>query len=227
MTVAVAARAASLRMVDHPVDTCRNPECNLELTSVEKARRVRLNGLCTDCHEDGVTVPPLVTSEPAEQTESATTELETGDVRRCGHCDGNIATLPDSDFCSDYCRQMAAASGTATVDTLSTEPATARKAPQEPRDPALDIAVGIVMFAYPDITEYQAVTGLRAAVAHWSNGRVAGRGIAAAARAWTPAGEDYDNMRSHQQGKANSRALPILKAAIRAAQEYRAAHRPA
>lgn len=228
MTAAVktAPANAHLSAADGPVITCTNPECNLELSRTEKALSVRRNGLCAECFTDGVTVPeqaatpqPVTAPEPAEQAAEETHEEtaarlatigldpETGDVVRCGQCDANIARKVADNPAAEYCSPMC-------------ETAAVRAA-------ALAIAVEIVTFAYPDITEYQAETGLKAAMQHWSNGKVAGRGIAAAARAWTSRDEDYSQMHYGEQGRANSRALPILKSAVRAAREYLAAHLPA
>lgn len=210
MTTTVAAPAnAHLTLLDEAITLCTNPDCHLMLSDSEKRRSIRQRGLCTECHTNGVTVPelPAPAEEAPEETSARLHALgidpESGEIYRCGYCNTSTAATPDAEFCSPSCERDAV------------------------RAEALAIAVEIVTFAYDDITEYQAETGLKAAVQHWSNGRVAGRGIAAAARAWTPATENYEDMKFAQQGRANSRALPVLKSAIRAAREYVGANMPA
>ncbi|OXM41306.1 hypothetical protein CFP71_42750 [Amycolatopsis thailandensis] len=229
-TTVVAPANAHLSIANGPVETCSNPECNLELSRTEKARSVRQNGLCNGCVADGVTAPELPAAPeaaalpaPAEETiapeaitEAAPVEEtaeetaarlhslgldpETCEPYRCGHCNTSIAATPDAEYCTPACEAAAVSAK------------------------ALEIAVDVVRFAYPEISAYEAETGLTSAVKHWSNGRVAGQGIAAAARAWN---HDYKDMKFAEQGQANTKALPILKAAIRAAQEFAKAHRPA
>jgi hypothetical protein len=238
MTVAVATRPASLSLLDGKdrarVSFCVNPTCKIMLTTIERRDAADRDGLCSDCYDRGVIAPETAAPapEPTQRTANTTTKHGAGwddvdQLRRCGTCDTSIEALPaDALYCSTVCQREA------TQPDTDTEPADAPNVPAQrtaeqatpARDEALAIAVEIVRFAYMDITEYQAETGLKAAVAHWSNGWVATPGIQAAARAWTPAGEDYDQMRYPEQGRANARALPILKAAIRAAMDYRRAH---
>ncbi|RSM68712.1 hypothetical protein DL991_41325 [Amycolatopsis sp. WAC 01375] len=226
MTTTVAAPVnAHLTLVDGAISLCSNPDCHLVLSDSEKRRSVRQRGLCTECHTNGVTVPelpapaeetaapePATEAAPAEETPEETAarlhalgiDPESGEIYRCGYCDTSIAATPDAEYCGPACEKDAVRA--------------------KVRTEALAIAVGIVRFAYPEISGYEAETGLTAAVKHWSNGRVAGRGIAAAARAWIP---DYADMKPAHQGIANGKVLPILKAAMRAAREYAQANLPA
>lgn len=55
-------------------------------------------------------------------------ETESGDIHRCGNCDGNLAAVPDLPYCSDACRRQAEASTRPTLED-HTEPSTARTAP--------------------------------------------------------------------------------------------------
>lgn len=268
--VSVKARPASLSMVgipglSAPITVCRNPECSLELSSLEKARMARYNGLCEDCHDDGVIVPPLadmVNAEAEARQARKTADVAhldtidgtTGEIRVCGNCDGNISDMPGAEFCSGFCASAAEQNVTTTDDDRAADqphrpaPGTVEVRYVQPtkttKDPAtkaaakaaakavttretpMSVALEIVVFAYPEIAEYAAEIGLRAAVKHWANGRVAGQGINAAARAWIPTGHDFDEMDTWAQAQARTKALRVLKSAIRAAQEFRAANQP-
>lgn len=184
---------------------------------------------CPECYENFV-YPPSTATEPQNDPDAAS------GIRRCGNCDTSISGLhADTRFCSVVCEQDAVP-----ADVPATRPAPGvvevrfvspkkfdRNAPEKETDTGrnspMSVAVDVVMFARPDLTEHQAETGLRAAVAHWAHGKVKAAGVTAAARAWTPAGEDYDEMKHWAQGRANTAALKLLKKAIRSAHEYNAA----
>ncbi|CRK56980.1 hypothetical protein [Alloactinosynnema sp. L-07] len=178
---------------------------------------------CPECLHDFLYPPtPAVARTP-------------GEARVCGNCDADISVLrAEARFCSAACRDavepaVAAqrpAPGVVTVRFVEPKrfPATApERETKTDRNSAMSVGIDVVMFALPHLTEYQAETGLRAAVAHWANGKVTGAGVAAAARAWTRNGEDYDDMKPWAQGKENTAALKVLTKAIRAAHEYNAA----
>lgn len=195
MTASVATRpAANLRDPKAgPKRPCGNPECHLELSTADYRRRVRQNGLCGSCFENGVTVPEA----PAEQPIEPKARKASSTTRKAPTAKAKQPTKQD------------------------TPQAPAQAAPQ--RDEVLAEAVAVVRFAYPDITEFQAEAGLKAAVAHWANGRVDGRGIEAAAKAWIVPGQDYEQLTGQQKARATAKALPIVKSAIRAAKAHRAA----
>ncbi|MBE1493185.1 hypothetical protein H4696_000285 [Amycolatopsis lexingtonensis] len=60
-------------------------------------------------------------------------EAESGDIRRCGNCDGNLAGLPELRYCSDACRKEAeAAERPAEGEHTTTVPAHRIAARHEP-----------------------------------------------------------------------------------------------
>lgn len=236
------------------LELCGNPDCCLELTAVERARRTAFKGLCQDCHDSGVIVAEPVTEAPAVITNEQPAEvpaapaqdvvrLPEDEDRRCGNCDHNINHRPIvALFCSDECRDNVAENG----DALDEQYAADHVAPvtQEDTDGTADkdpltIAAEIVSFAF-GITEFEAKTGLRNAVQHcrFDNERgkaiVNGKAVEAARRAWIPT-PDFSNLhplaigreRSKFEAQANGKVMPILRSAISAAMQYKAAHSPA
>ncbi|HEY3692106.1 MAG TPA: hypothetical protein VGL46_17715 [Pseudonocardiaceae bacterium] len=165
--------------------------------------------------------------ETAARLTSLGLDPATGDVRRCGTCEDNISNLPEGlEYCSDWCEEHATewAAAQAAEAQAAAEAETAEAQAEAIRNGAMACAVEVVRFAYPTLNDFEAKTGLTSAVAYWSDGKVAGKGIEAAARVWStsPSGDAYPDMTWFEKGRANSKALGVMKRAIQAAEAYRA-----
>jgi hypothetical protein len=207
-----AARKVTSPFAGNPKRFC--DKCRLERTPMEQ-RDETLKGMCQNC------------AAPRTQKPS----IHEG-VRVCGNCDVNISSLPaDALFCGQVCRDA--------IMTHADTPAALVTAPSEPAEDvkaaALAIAVEMVRFQLPNLTEYEAESGLKAAIRYYRDGRVSGKGVAAAARVWFHDAETAmrnNNLHPIAQGavlnaaqaRNTTRALRILKPAIRAAREYVLAH---
>jgi hypothetical protein len=173
-------------------------ECRTERSIMER-RNAALNGMCESCSEKtGVTLAAVGL------------DATTGDVRRCGACDANIAELPAAaQYCSATCRAEAATA----ADQVAEQ---AEQATKPAKTKPLDefVATAVRWTIRDNLTEFEIRTGLNAAFIDRRDnggGRFTPEGIAAAGRAWF---EDY-NRNTAEKGKRNTAILRALKAADR------------
>lgn len=86
---------------DHPIVTDAIRSGHKAWPSIDQAHRT----LLTTCvYASRQRANAIRAKRAAEETQR---ESETGDIHRCGHCDGNLSMAPDMTYCSEFCRREA------------------------------------------------------------------------------------------------------------------------